>query len=234
MGYREHSAPAALAPWLICTWERLGDGGSPVRVLPDGCIDVVWTQGAQTQVVGANTTAFLVPIAPGAKVVGVRMRPGAAPALLGIDAEAVVDARVPVEDLLGDRGRVLGAALERAEPRLTTLERWLYENAQAARGPDPLIAAAVERLAVRADNIAGLADDLGVSGRGLRRRVTSAIGYGPKRLGRVLRLWRALDAARAGDDLARAAFDAGYADQAHFSADCRELAGAPPTAVLSA
>ena len=64
-----------------------------------------------------------------------------------------------------------------------------------------------------------------MSERALRRRVRTAVGYGPKRLGRVLRLGRALAAARAGDDLGRVAFDAGYADQAHFSGDCRELAG---------
>jgi len=233
MSYREHPVPAALAPWLQCTWERIGDGGPVVRVVPDGCIDVVWTEGAGTQVVGANTTAFLVPIAPGVRVMGARMQPGAAPALLGIDAEAVRDVRAPAESVLGDRGRMLEAALERDDHRPVTLQRWLSANARAARRPDPLVAAAVDRLAVRADDVTGLARELGVSGRGLRRRVTTAIGYGPKRLGRVLRLWRALDAARAGDDLARAAFDAGYADQAHFSGDCRELAGATPTALLS-
>jgi hypothetical protein len=56
MSYREHPVSPALAPWLACTWERTG-AGRPVRVLPDGCIDVVWTQGAHTQLVGANTAA---------------------------------------------------------------------------------------------------------------------------------------------------------------------------------
>ena len=62
--------------------------------------------------------------------------------------------------------------------------------------------------------------------------MTAAVGYGPKRLGRVLRLRRALAAARAGDELGRVAFDAGYADQAHFSGDCRELAGVPPSLLI--
>jgi AraC-like DNA-binding protein len=50
----------------------------------------------------------------------------------------------------------------------------------------------------------------------------------------VLRLTRALEAARAGADLGRVAFDAGYADQAHFANDCRALAGVPPSSLLAA
>ncbi|MGI8713180.1 MAG: helix-turn-helix domain-containing protein, partial [Solirubrobacteraceae bacterium] len=83
------------------------------------------------------------------------------------------------------------------------------------------------------DRLSGLAGELGLSERALRRRVTGTVGYGPKRLGRVLRLGRALGAARAGEDLAGAAFLAGYADQAHFSHDCRELAGVPPSALVA-
>jgi transcriptional regulator GlxA family with amidase domain len=69
--------------------------------------------------------------------------------------------------------------------------------------------------------------------RQLRRRVSAAVGYGPKRLARVLRLERALQAARAGEDLARVALDGGYADQAHFTNDCRSLAVVPPSVVLA-
>jgi methylphosphotriester-DNA--protein-cysteine methyltransferase len=63
--------------------------------------------------------------------------------------------------------------------------------------------------------------------------MTSEVGYGPKRLARVLRLRRALDVARA-DGLADAAFSAGYADQSHFTNDCVELAGLPPGRLLRA
>ena len=57
MTYREHPAPAALTPWLDCGWERCGVGGAPVRVLPDGCIDIVWTEGRGARVVGPTTRA---------------------------------------------------------------------------------------------------------------------------------------------------------------------------------
>jgi len=86
---------------------------------------------------------------------------------------------------------------------------------------DPLEAARVETLA----------DDLGLSERQLRRRFHAAAGYGPKTLQRVLRFRRFL--AAADRDLARAALDAGYADQSHLTRECTRLAGRPPAALLA-
>jgi transcriptional regulator GlxA family with amidase domain len=74
-----------------------------------------------------------------------------------------------------------------------------------------------------------LAEELGLSERQLRRRCMAGVGYGPKTLQRVLRLRRFL---RAGaDELAKAAFDAGFADQAHLTRECRRLTGLPPSAL---
>jgi AraC-like DNA-binding protein len=231
MSYREHAPPIALEPWLECLWERTGEPGPPVRVLPDGCIDIVFTEGAGAQVVGANTTAFLVPFAGSTRVVGARMLPGCGPALLGIAAEGMRDVRAPVADALR-RGGELESALAEADAPLDALRAELLARALRAPRPDPLVREAVSRLELPDVSIAALADDLGVSERQLRRRVTTAVGYGPRRLARVLRLGRALRAARAGDDLARVAFDTGYADQSHFTNDCRELAGVPPRLLL--
>ncbi|MGI8903316.1 MAG: AraC family transcriptional regulator [Solirubrobacteraceae bacterium] len=235
MAYREHAPPPELAPWLECTWERHSERGVPVRVLPDGCIDLVWTEGKGTQVVGANTTAFLVALPGGVRIAGARLRPGAAPSLLGVASEAVRDARVPVAELwaAGDAGYRLAAALDEQPDPVEGLRAELRGRAARAALPDPLVREAISRLARPGVAIAPLAGELGVSERQLRRRVSGAVGYGPKRLARVLRLLRALQAGRAGDDLARVALDAGYADQAHFANDCRALAGVAPSVLLA-
>jgi AraC-like DNA-binding protein len=220
MSYREHAPPLELEGWLECIWERRGEPGPPVRVLPDGCIDVLWIEELGTFVVGPNTRAVLAELPLGARVVGARFRPGAAPAFLGVAAEALRDVRMPFGlglEAVPDAG-VLGTVLTCRRPR--------------AGRPDPLVGETVRRLEAPGVGIAALAAELGVSDRQLRRRVTRAVGYGPKRLARVLRLQRAVGAARAGDELARVALDAGYADQAHFAHECRELAGVSPTALL--
>src|SRR4051794_10460357 len=166
------------------------------------------------------------------------MRPGAAPPLLGFDAAAVRDARAPVQELWGDAGRRLAEALDEREDRRAVPLALLTWRAARARRPDPLVAAAIARLgpppagAGGGPGVRAVADELGVSERQLRRRFTVAVGYGPKLLARVLRLEGALAAARDGEELARAAADAGYADQAHFANDCRALAGVSPAALL--
>jgi AraC-like DNA-binding protein len=166
------------------------------------------------------------------RVAGVRTRPGAGAALLGVDAAALRDAHLPLADVWHDDGRRLAARLDDAEDRVGTLLAALLDRAPQIAAPDPLVFAAVARLQDPHARVQALAHELDVSARQLRRRFESAVGYGPKRLARVLRLERALGAARGGEELAQAAAGAGYADQAHFANDCRALAGVSPSALL--
>jgi Domain of unknown function (DUF6597)/Helix-turn-helix domain len=219
--YREHAPAAPLAPWVECAWEI--EPGDPVdrhRVLPDGCIDVLWSSAHGVSVVGPMTRALVSPLGPSSRVAGLRFHPGAAPTLLGVRAQELLDERVGAAELLGDDGKRLEE--EVADAPLGALQRFAARRAARSPRPDPLVGAAVARLRAGVP-LAGLA----VSERHLRRRVTAEVGYGPKRLARILRLRRALGAAPAGG-LAAAAVDAGYADQSHFTNDCVELAGVPP------
>jgi AraC-like DNA-binding protein len=228
MTIREHRPPTGLAVWLDRVWERTEDRREGARILPDGCIDVVFSPSRGLRLVGANTVAFISDVEPGEPVIGARFVPGAAPALLGIAAEPVLDQRPPLSELLGDDGRRLQARLYESADRVATLRGWLTERALHARPPDPLVAATVCGMVGGDRRVGPLADSLGISERALRRRVTAAVGYGPKRLARVLRLRRALALAGDGSPLVDAAYEAGYADQAHFGHDCLELAGVAP------
>jgi AraC-like DNA-binding protein len=228
MSVREHRPPTALAAWLDCVWERADARGEGARILPDGCIDVVFSPSRGLRLIGANTVAFISDVEPGEPVIGARLVPGAAPALLGVAAEPVLDRRPPLNELLGDEGRRLQALLYESADRVAILRAWLTERATRASAPDPVIAATVAGMVSGDQRIGPLADSLGISERALRRRMTAAVGYGPKRLARVLRLRRALALAGAGSPLVDVAYETGYADQAHFGHDCLELAGIAP------
>lgn len=228
MSYREHRVDGGLGRWVECVWERVGperpDGYE--RIVPDGCMDLIWSERAGVTVVGPNTTAFLAPLRPGASAVGVRLHPGAAPPLFGVPAPALRDGRLPASDVWGEAGKRLEEAAASTAERASLLIAFLASRAQQAADPDPLVRAATARLE-RAP-VAEVAEQLAVSERQLRRLVSSEVGYGPKRLGRVLRLRRALARLRAGAELAEVAHGGGYADQAHFTNECSALAGVPP------
>jgi len=231
MSYREHRVDGGLERWVECLWTRAG-GRRPdgyERIVPDGCMDLIWSERTGVTAVGPNTTAFLSPLPPGGEIVGVRLHPGAAPPLFGIPAPALRDGRMPASELWGDAGARLeeeAAKAANAHERASLLVAFLSSRARRAEGPDALVRAATARLERAA--VTEVASQLAVSERHLRRLVSAEVGYGPKRLGRVLRLRSALARVRAGTELAEVAYAGGYADQAHFTNDCRELAGVAP------
>jgi AraC-like DNA-binding protein len=232
VSYREFPVNDALERWAECLWVRVGTGEPDgfARIVPDGCMDLLWSERAGLTAIGPNTTAFVSPLEPGGSVLGVRLHPGAAPPLFGVAAPELLDGRVPARALWGDPADRLEQALHGApdmRERARLLVGFVSDRARRVSVPDPLVRAAVDRL--ERVNVAEVARDLAVSERHLRRLVTAEVGYGPKRLGRVLRLRRALARVRAGVELAEVAFEAGYADQAHFTNECRALAGVSPS-----
>src|SRR5262245_24723399 len=83
--YREMAPPQALADHVECLWiHRVGDGEAIYHqpVFPDGRIDVV-AVGDDVAVAGPARRPTTLALPPGTVTLGVRFRPGAAPALLG-------------------------------------------------------------------------------------------------------------------------------------------------------
>nr|WP_245641218.1 helix-turn-helix domain-containing protein [Streptomyces megasporus] len=201
------------------------------RVLPDGCMDVIWTAGGLL-VAGPDTRAHPVDDAPGAAYVGLRFAPGTGPRVLGVPAHELRDARVPL-DALWPEGRVreLTERVAEAPDGARVLEELSAVRLRDAP-VDPLSRAVAAGLRAGA-SVATVARTVALSERQLHRRSLIAFGYGPKTLARVLRLERALRMARAGVPAASVAAAAGYADQAHFSREVRELTGVRLSALLS-
>ncbi|MEO3751733.1 helix-turn-helix domain-containing protein [Streptomyces sp. B6B3] len=229
-------------------WSNALDvGGDAGRVLPDGCMDVMWWEGPgrrELVVAGPDTRALMVPRVDGARCVGLRFPPGTGPAFFGLPACELTDQRVPLaavwsaSEVAGPAERIAdgadpGTVLEElAVRRLRGAPRpELLPAGQSAPGGTPWPAAVVAAADAGLD-VARMAWELGLSERQLRRRSRAAFGYGPKTLVRVLRMRRALRLARGGVRLAEVAARSGYADQAHLSREVRDLAGAPISALV--
>lgn len=224
--YRER---ASVVPGVVLWRRDLGPLPSTGRILPDGCMDLIW-DGRRLFVAGPDTTARWHLSEANASYVGLRFTRGMGPALLGTSADELADESPQLEDLwpcaAARRLREQAAADARG-----ALERWLA--ARATRCEPSRLGAAVFCLATRGVPVTAMAERLGYSTRQLHRRCLPLFGYGPQHLTRVLRLGRALNAAREGMSLGQAAATAGFADQAHFSRAARDLTGATPSALLS-
>ncbi|MDX3379892.1 helix-turn-helix transcriptional regulator [Streptomyces niveiscabiei] len=201
--------------------------GAPGAVLPDGCMDLLWTEG-RLLVAGPDTRAY-VPEGPSAAWTGVRLYPGTAPALLGVPAHELRDRRVELADLWpASEVRRIRARIASAPNPAAGLEELALERAAPS---DPLLSRLVTALDA-GRSVSATADELGLGARQLHRRSLWAFGYGPKTLARILRLQRAVGLLRRGVAPAETAVRAGYADQAHLSREVRELAGETPTGLV--
>jgi AraC-like DNA-binding protein len=230
MAYRER--PAGV-PGVVL-WERsVRTGPARTRILPDGCLDLIW-DGRQLTVAGPDLVARWHDSPAGTAYTALRFHAGTGPAALG----------VPASELAGLSPALDGVWPSAAARRLTervaagpdgpaeALAAWAAEAVAAGDGVDPT-GPRVHAMAGRGVPVAAMAGRLGLSERQLRRRCLPLFGYGPRRLARILRMNRALAAARDGRPLADVAFGCGYADQAHLSRELLDLSGTTPTSLLA-
>jgi AraC-like DNA-binding protein len=240
--YRELPPPTSLNAHVSCFWvQHVSEGGSAYRhrTVPNGCTEIQASlQHARIAVIGPHQRARIDHLDPGAAVIGVRLRPGAAD-LLGVSADEINDKRLPLEAIWGRAATELAeqiAEQQYLERACTQLALALGRRARDAAASDPLVPKIVETLQrVSTRRVDDLAGDLFLSPRQLRRRCFIAFGCGPKALQRVLRFQRYLSLShfQTETSLASLAIQAGYADQAHLTHEAVDLAGVPPAKLLA-
>jgi AraC-like DNA-binding protein len=242
--FRERLPRPEVGGLVTCVWVQQISTGAPLyehRTVPNGSVEISCVLGTGLiRVGGPKRTPAMQPLAPGETVVGLRLRPGVAPAVLGLPASELVDVDAELDRLWGRSAVTLGERLAEAastEDAARLLEHELVTRSAGAPEPDSLIAEAVKRLQPwQATSVSQLTSELFISPRQMRRRFLAAVGYGPKALQRILRFqgFLALSDARHADDmtLARLALMAGYADQAHLTRECFRLSRLTPSAFL--
>ncbi|HUR21731.1 MAG TPA: helix-turn-helix transcriptional regulator [Vicinamibacterales bacterium] len=254
MQYAEHAPIPELAPVVELVWTLSGDaatlGVGTQPILPDGRPELILHFGdafervhadnrieRQPTIIFAGQLRCQLLLRPTGVigVLGVRFHPYGAAALFAAPQNALAGLTIGVDALDTALSRALSevrqsaAGLDDGVTRVQQeLLRWVTPG-----NIDPRVRSAVQAI----DREQGLVsiDDLAASvsltRRHLERRFLKTVGITPKRLARITRFQHALsilgasDAARPGT---RTAAACGYADQAHFIRDFRELAGCPP------
>jgi AraC-like DNA-binding protein len=246
--YQEHSPPADLRAWVQCLWtmESLAADPGTHRVLPDGCIDILFDvaggQPGEGYVVGMMTRPLLVARAAASSTVAVRFKPGGAAAFFREPLHRLTDVRVELPELWPRSGplpeRLAGAA-DRAE-RLEILVAELRRRLAAARPRGHAgCQLAIRQLTLSPETgVQELCARLGVSRQGLAKSFREHVGIPPKTLGRVLRLQRALSLLGGRSDGRPARWSdlaaaAGFYDQSHLIAEWQDLVGLTPSGFLA-
>jgi AraC-like DNA-binding protein len=212
-------------------WEHAGAARTH-RILPDGCMDFLFdlTTGA-SRVIGPMSTARVVTVPDGARVFGVRFRPGVASRYLDETAASFLDEAAELSLFRRGVFATLGPELAEAEGR--TERAAIVTRALGAAGARVrAIDARVRRAVALIDAARGriplreVAAELGVGERQLERLFVEQVGHGPKLYARIVRLQHAVGlASRARLRQAELAASAGFSDEPHLLREFRALAG---------
>jgi AraC-like DNA-binding protein len=245
--YQEHPSPVDLQDWVQCLWTMEAPVAMPWthRVLPDGCIDILFDVSGgctgQSYVVGMMTRPLLVARSGPSHTTAVRFKPGGAVAFFREPLHRLTDARVELQELWARPGPMLerlaaAAPRQRVDLLVAELRRRLAERLPRGLAGCRI---ALHRLAQEPETgVRDLCAEVGVSRQALARSFRDHVGVPPKTLARVLRLQRALSLLaqpEAGRTLpwAELAVAAGFYDQSHLIAEWRELVGLTPREYLA-
>ena len=257
--YRELAPPPPLAGAVACVWTR-GDGPEAAErkqtVVPDNCADIIWRLSPAGDVLnafvaGPMSRPFALRGASSGYFVGVRFNPGQIAGVLRVNAGAVRDRHIPVEDVIpGLRTLLDGIEPTAIDATLAALGMALGGRIERARRLPPALAQALYQIDASQGQLGveSLARSVGASRQHLARLFDAHVGLRPKFVARVARLQRAMAIALRSRQVATArlphnlailswsalAAHVGYADQSHMVADFVSLTGESPAAWLAA
>jgi AraC-like DNA-binding protein len=252
--------PPAIADAVIGLWHFEGRVALPrERTFPGGYLELIVHLGPRFRPVddGAAGAAYplacvtgvqtrpLVVEAPDApcRVLGVRLRPAGAYALLAQPLDATADCTLDLADVAGRAAAELTERCHDAPTVAACFDRaaaWvaarIAHNVARGRAPHAAVAWAAARLEACGGvaSVTGLREQTGLGRTRFAAAFREQVGMGPKRYARVLRFRRALGLVQGGARLSDAALAAGYYDQAHLNASFREFAGMTPAAFAAA
>ncbi|MFN8375083.1 MAG: helix-turn-helix domain-containing protein [Anaerolineae bacterium] len=238
--YQEYVPHPALAAYVQCYWS-IAQSAQPLtnHVLPDGCIDVMFsvTAGACfADVVGTMLSAASVPLEPATTFLGVRFKPGGALPFLRVSAQTLTDGVLRLDDVWPSVTRDLSEQIHDAPTlaaKVARLEAELLRRVLAIPAVDVLtlntihyIRAARGRVSVRE-----LSTHAALSERQLERRFREHTGLSPKLFARLIRFRSAAMLLQQQPQLAvqDLVFASGFYDQAHFIHDFKAFAGVTPS-----
>jgi methylphosphotriester-DNA--protein-cysteine methyltransferase len=223
------------------------------RVLPTGRVEILVNlgdsyriiKGAGTEVLraawigGLLTSPQVIEQPARQNVLGIRMHPTAAFALLAVPMRQLTGFTLGLHDLMGRAAIELSERCAEAgsvRQLFRCVGKWISERVPPA-GIDPAIAWSVGRIEQHGGvvPIAELRERTGLSKTRLAASFRDQVGVAPKLYARLIRFQRVAEMLQKGiGSLVDVALQAGFYDQPHMNAEFRELAGLAPLDFIAA
>lgn len=220
-----------------------------MRVVPDGCVDVILSLGAplrpgapsepQGFVVGPLCDPFLTPVPSGVDILAARFFPGKAGAFLRLPLKEVADRRLGLADVMGSEGaRLLETVAEARsmDRRMSLLASFLARQGRRKWRVDSAMNWAVHEFLASGGlrSVRELRKELGLSERTFQRRFASMVGQSPREFRSIARINAVIRSLLPGSPQPWAQLAAihGFSDQAHLVRDFGRVTGLSPAAYL--
>lgn len=253
MKYQVYTPSAGLQPFVKCFWsldDEKQDEPVKQRVLPDGCMEMIFHYGDLYQQYFEDGSSIIQPrsfvfgqitkyieIAPTGKsgIISARFLPDGISPFLSMPLKSLDNRAVSIRDIFGDDGEKLEEKVINAndnQERIQLIETFLLSKLTEQKTIDAITKSCVDIIFQSQGQIglADLADKMNLHRRNMERKFISAIGMSPKQLTRVARLQATLKMLEQKNSttLTEIAYESGYYDQAHFIKDFREFTGMSP------
>lgn len=216
--------------------ELLLNFGEPYRVVEGAATELRWSGWLS----GPQAGPMVVEQPTYQHVVGVRLRPAGARAIVARPMCEVAGLSVDLANLVGPAA---GELVERCHEASSVAQRfrivaeWIGRCVLRANGPDEVVAWAVAQLDATGGTIpiAALRERTGLSKTRLVQVFRDQVGLAPKLYGRVVRFHQTLGVLQsaAAGRLTDVALDARFCDQPHMNAEFRALGGVTPLEFLA-
>ncbi len=253
MNYQVYTPAPELQSLVKCFWTLEEDRRDPPvkqRVVPDGCMEMIFHYGDPFRQYFENGESLLQPrsfvfgqiksyieIAPTgiSGIIAARFLPDGLTPFLEIPVAVLENRAVSIAEVFGDKGEELEKKIITATTtlaRIKHIETFLVSRWREPNTIDVIIKNCVD-IIMRSQGqvpLTELAEMMSINRRNMERKFASLIGLSPKQLARVVRLQTTIKMLEQKHftSLTSLAYENGYYDQAHFIKDFKEFTRISP------
>jgi AraC-like DNA-binding protein len=249
MAYLEALPSSHLLPFIECYWHWREStvNQTPVRVFPDGCIELIFNfcspaivknqngcfdRPSSTYVAGHLSSFIDLYRSDQLDVFGVRFMPHGLSRFTRIPIEHFTDKNVTVEDVWGSELVKKVQDAPNFLAKIKVIELFLLKTLNRVGPVDSAVVHTLRWIDSSWEPmaIATFAESLNLSLRQLERRFLTHIGLSPKKYSSIRRLQYVLHLIRKNPlhGLTELGYEAGFYDQSHFIRDIKRITGLTP------